>query len=45
MFNVWGLVIIEAGIDMREGIDTGINYIGRLNCKLTPISQILLRVG
>ncbi|MBD3232789.1 MAG: hypothetical protein GF315_03590 [candidate division Zixibacteria bacterium] len=45
LFNSWGIVTVEANAGLYENLNNSVNYLNRLNCKLTPVSQILLRIG
>ncbi len=45
LFNNWGIIIVEANAGLHENLGNSVDYLNRFNCKLTPISQILLRIG
>jgi len=41
----WGIVTIKAGREMASSIRETAQQLMRLNCKTTPVSQYLLRIG
>jgi len=41
----WGAMIVEADGSAAEGLEKAAKQLSRLNCKVTPISQLVLRAG
>jgi hypothetical protein len=43
--NGWGAIIVEAGTNTIDDLSIASRQLSRLNCRLAPISQLLMRIG